>query len=414
MKRWKKRMLVALTAFIGCGVLAYLFRFTLGSLLITVTLGAFDPSKTPPAPDYAEESAWAALPNMEDPSDRLPEGFEDAPSPTRDLVDVFYIYPTGIIGTGNWNATVGEEQSLAIPVSVMLAVQASAFNGCGQVYAPKYRQANLAAFIGPLIAPQRTDSFQALDLAYEDVARAFDYYLAHYNAGKPFIIASHSQGTHHALRLLAEKIDGTPLYDQLIAAYAIGYGIPMDYFGRVFHDIVPCESPTQTGCLITWDTVREGTASHSPRVHRYPDGWTYSGGKPRFCVNPLTWTTGEERAPASLHAGALTAELVPEDVRADRVAYHGISEHHTWAEIHDGQLWVADQAGTVFDGILGVYHTVDFNLFWMNIRENAQARAEAYLRTHHNDSESEQFLNLQETRISCLGISSSYTIQPQG
>ena len=31
---------------------------------------------------------------------------------------------------------------------------------------------------------------------------AFQYYLEHYNNGRPFIIASHSQGTYHAKRLI--------------------------------------------------------------------------------------------------------------------------------------------------------------------------------------------------------------------
>lgn len=382
MARWKKITLIITGGIAVCAAGAYFFRFFLAGLAIELTIGDFDLAKAPPAPDYAQASAWAALPEKDDASDRVPSGFTEEANPFRDLVDVFYVHPTGFSGISNWNAPAGEEEGLGIPTSVMLAAQASAFNGCGRIYAPRYRQANLLAFAAPLFAPQRKDAYQALDLAYDDVARAFDYFIEHYSQGRPFIIASHSQGSHHVLRLLGEKIDGTPLYPRLIAAYAIGYGIPMDYFGRVFHDVAPCQSPEQTGCLITWDTAREGTRFHLPRTHRYPTGWEYSGGKPRFCINPLTWTPSTERAPATAHAGALMVKMAPESVNTDRCELLGISKAHTWAQIHDGLLWIANQSGTPFDAPFGVYHLYDMNLFWANIRGNARTRAEAYLRAH--------------------------------
>ena len=39
--------------------------------------------------------------------------------------------------------------------------------------------------------------------------QAFQYFLENFSKGRPFIIASHSQGTHHAIRLLKEEIDGS-------------------------------------------------------------------------------------------------------------------------------------------------------------------------------------------------------------
>ena len=377
----KKKALVLLGALVVFAVTGYLFRYTIGGLIIELTIGGFDPAKAPPAPDYAQESSWAALPDKEDASDRIPDGLVETASPARDLVDVFYIHPTGYMGRDNWNATVGKEAAYGIPTSVMLAGQASAFNGCGLVYAPEYRQASILAFIQPHIAPQRQDAFQALDLAYSDVARAFDYFIEHYSRGRPFIIVSHSQGSTHALRLLAEKIDNTPLHLRLIAAYVIGGGMPKDYFNRVYHNLQPCVSPTQTGCIIAWDTIREGTWTPSFGFHRYPKGWEYLRGKDIFCVNPLTWNSTTERAPATAHAGALMASMVPNTVRTDRCEFKGISPHHTWAQCHEGRLWVADQSGSPFHNALGVYHLSDFGLFWMNIRENARLRAETYLHT---------------------------------
>jgi len=379
---WKKKLLIALTVLVVCAAMGYLFRHPLCELSIKIVFGDFDPIKAPPAPDYAQESAWAALPDKENAATRLPDGLAEAPSPARDLVDVFYIHPTGYFGRGNWNATVGLEADYSIPTSVMLAGQASAFNGCGRIYAPEYRQATLFAFIEPYVAPRRTDGFQALDLAYSDIARAFDYFIEHYSRGRPFIIVSHSQGSTHALRLLAEKVDNTPLYSRLIAAYVIGCGMPKDFFERVYHNIKPCVSSTQTGCVIAWDTIREGKRVPRFGFHHYPEGWEFLRGKETFCVNPLTWDSTTDRAPASTHEGALLVRMVSGRVRSDRCEFKGVSPHHTWAQCHEGRLWVADQSGTVFRSALGVYHVFDFSLFWMNIRENARTRTETYLRAN--------------------------------
>src|SRR5690606_1765782 len=112
--------------------------------------------------------------------------------------------------------------------------------------APRYREANVFVYVQRDKALAR----DVLDFAYQDVARAFDYFIDEYNQGRPFIIASHSQGTHHAMRLLKEKIDpSADLYRRMVVAYAIG--------GRVNHQVadalehIPvCDSPEQTGCLI--------------------------------------------------------------------------------------------------------------------------------------------------------------------
>lgn len=402
---WKKRVSILLGILAAFVVLAYLFRYTLGSLIIEMAIGDFDPAKAPPAPDYAQESSWAALPDKEDASDRVPDGLVETSSSTRDLVDVFYVHPTGYMGRENWNATVGKESTYGIPTSVMLAGQASAFNGCGRIYAPEYRQASIFAFIQPHVAPQRMDAFQALDLAYSDVARAFDYFVEHYNKGKPFFIVSHSQGSTHVLRLLAEKIDNTPLRSRLIAAYVIGYTMPKDYFSRVYHNLKPCESPTQSGCIIAWDTVREGAWAPSLSIHRYPQGWEYPQGKEIFCVNPLTWNSTPDRAPATANAGALAASIVPSSVRSDRCEFKGLIPHQTWAQCHEGRLWVADQSNTAFHDTLGIYHLFDFGLFWMNIRENARVRSETYIRAgrdiaqHLVDSD----YSIRTDVIVCLG-----------
>jgi hypothetical protein len=75
--------------------------------------------------------------------------------------------------------------------------QASPFNQVARVYAPSYRQGIIKCFYDTTGTGE-----EALNFAYADVKRAFEYYMAHYNNGRPVIIASHSQGTRHARQLL--------------------------------------------------------------------------------------------------------------------------------------------------------------------------------------------------------------------
>ncbi len=81
------------------------------------------------------------------------------------------------------------------------------FNGSCRVFAPRYRQAHLKAFF----MRSSNKSVEAFDTAYSDLKSAFEFYLLHYNKGRPIIIASHSQGTLHAIRLMKDFFANKPL-----------------------------------------------------------------------------------------------------------------------------------------------------------------------------------------------------------
>src|SRR5439155_1242121 len=109
-------------------------------------------------------------------------------------------------------------------------------------------------------------------------------YLQHYNNGRPIIIASHSQGTLHAGRLLKEYFDGKILHNKLVCAYIIGMPIPQNYFTT----LQPCKDSLSTGCFVGWRTYREG----------YTDTLFVAKEKIKsYVTNPLTWTTTEDYAP---------------------------------------------------------------------------------------------------------------------
>ena len=77
----------------------------------------------------------------------------------------------------------------------------------------------------------------------------YDDYIARENHGRPFILASHSQGSLHAMRLLQERIAGSALQQQLVAAYIVGYSVPEE----IERSAVPvCRTPRATGCLVVF------------------------------------------------------------------------------------------------------------------------------------------------------------------
>ena len=83
------------------------------------------------------------------------------------------------------------------------------------------------------VRPQSPDHRTEVDApafngAYEDVRSAFFYYLQHWNQGRPFILAGHSQGSQHLVRLIQELEtlhETSVLLDRLVAAYLIGCAV---------------------------------------------------------------------------------------------------------------------------------------------------------------------------------------------
>jgi hypothetical protein len=331
----------------------------------------WDPALKVQPPDYAQAEAWAARPGNESFADFAPEGVSAKPGAS--AVDVFFVHPTGYLNGGDWNSPVNANSRTEENTKWMMANQASAFSGCCNVYAPRYREASIFRYLSatPDVAQK------AMDLAYGDVERAFQYFLDHENQGKPFIIASHSQGTAHAFRLIQEHIDATPLAGRMIAGYLIG-GTITNAEADALRTVHVCKSESETGCFVHWATWGEGGEPSYDQPGRL------------VCVNPLTWTRDGERAPASLHrggvpiTGSFSLKLWGDDA-AQGVAFKPLKAPvagWTWAACKDGLLYVADQTGGPFDGVdMGGknYHGLDYPLFHMDIRENARVRAAAYL-----------------------------------
>ena len=332
----------------------------------------FAASRAPPAPDYGQARAWLTFPGRDGPERSTPPGVmavDEAAAPA----DLFFVHPTTYLKNDVWNAPYDAEAPYDGPV---VLGQISIFNGCCRLYAPRYRQASLSGL---------KTSPPAVDLAYDDVARAFRRYVAHANHGRPFIVAGHSQGAYLAVELLQREVLASPqLRKQLVAAYVVGTYVPSNFAEQ---GLPTCESARQTGCIVAWNTSQTGRRGALMQVkdagYWWRGGVRKSGTLPAVCVNPLTWTQSGA-APASANAGSLGFPEPPFPRRA--ATLEPLWPHLTGAVCRDRLLDVDvpakapkgyhDSLALVF----GSYHRNDFGLFYAAIRQNAIDRAAAFTR----------------------------------
>jgi hypothetical protein len=315
---------------------------------------------------YADRRMWLARPDMRgnNPALWTPEGY--APGPAAPAA-VFFVHPTSYLNRAAWNAPLDDAEAND-RAALFLRGQASVFNEAGEIWAPRYRQATFGAFL-----TSQADANKALDLAYGDVLSAFDQFVSAIPADRPIILAGHSQGALHLIRLLRDRVAGKPLAARIVAAYAVGWPI-----SRITDlpalGLPECSSPDQAGCVLSWQSFAE--PADPELVFTTYDASTGLDGKPRagtpmICTNPLTGAQGGS-APIGLNRGTLvpstdlkTATLTPAAVPA-RCDSRGL-------------LLIGDppkMGAYVLPG--NNYHVYDYSLFWANVRADAARRLAAY------------------------------------
>ncbi|MFM5883898.1 MAG: DUF3089 domain-containing protein [Novosphingobium sp.] len=326
--------------------------------------GRFEPQPALAASAYDDPAMWIARPGMAapNPASWTPDGLtEDAGALN---VPVFFVHPTSYINKAHWNAPLDDAASRQI-AETMVRGEASVFNRSAAIWAPRYRQATVGSFV-----TDQPEARQAVDLAYRDVAEAFDHFAAQLPPGQPFVLAGHSQGSYHIKRLMAEKIKGTPLAGRVLAVYAIGWIVDRQRDLPAM-GLPACDKPDQTGCVISYLSFADSadTAMMRRAYARLAGPGTAKADV--LCSNPLTGGTGGS-APASANSGAavpdaalIKAVLTPALVGA--------------ACADDGTLRIGkgpDMGPYVLPG--GNYHVYDYLLFWTNLRADFRRRASAW------------------------------------
>ncbi len=299
------------------------------------------------APDYADLKYWAAHPFKKDPSDSIPKPLRSLANDT--IVDVFFLHPTTYTGKfkqKRYNADIDDAYTNAKTDYSSILYQASAFNGQCRVFAPRYRQAHISMYFHK----DTSEARQAFDFAYQDIKTAFEFYLKNLNKGRPIIIASHSQGTTHAKRLLKEFFEGQILMNKLVCAYLPGMSIEKDFF----IGLPVCKDSLSTGCFVSWRTYRKGY--QDPRFVKKEN-------HAAIVVNPLTWSAETVYAPKILNKGAVLYK------------FDKIFPETNDAQINGNVLWISKPRfpwGFLY--LSRNYHPGDINLFYLNIREDVKRR----------------------------------------
>nr|AFY63009.1 EstWSD [uncultured bacterium] len=322
----------------------------------------------PEGASYADADLWVARPDMRrSPASWTPPGF----APGRPRAAVFFVHPTSFLESSAWNAPIDDAESRE-RADLFVRAQASAFNHVGAVWAPRYRQAAFGAFL-----TNRDDARRALDFAYRDVLAAYEAFLEQTPAGAPIILAGHSQGALHLLRLLQERVAGAPEAGRIAAAYVVGWPVS-ETADLPALPLPACERADQAGCLLSWQSFGEPADPAQVTDHydasQGPGGVTRAG-SPMLCVNPLTGTKGGE-APAAANLGTLIPNEGFTEAEFRRGAVPARCDLRGLLLIGDADA-LPEMGPYVLPG--NNYHVYDYSLFWANVRADAARRLAAFL-----------------------------------
>ena len=313
----------------------------------------FKVSQTPLSPNYNSLESWAAHP---DKNDSIIDVFYTTPKVNL-KADVFYIYPTLLTSKKNdaWNSDVFDNKQNNTVKNIAIKYQASAWANAGRIYSPLYRQVHYRSFYEPYTS---NGGKKAGEIAYDDIRRAFIYYLNNFNNGRPIIIAGHSQGAYHCKNLLKEFFDEKELQNQLVAAYLPGTRVDL----KEFKTIHALKNPEDTKGYLSWNTFR---LNKKPKKGKHPAHFSWK--KNQYVTNPINW---DESRTATIkdHKGLLFYD-------------EKIYPNSVYIEINDGLIWSSVPRGikgNLFLKLIRNYHFGDVNIFWKDISENAKIRVENF------------------------------------
>jgi Protein of unknown function (DUF3089) len=327
--------------------------------------GAFTEQKAMPANVYAHRKMWVARPDVPgNPALWLPPTFKDAVP--KGNAAIFFIHPTSYITPlpKSWNAAL-DDTVTNDRAKLFVQGQASVFSNAGDIWAPRYRQATFGTFL-----TTQPEAQKALNAAYADVLTAWDQFLADVGPDRPVIVAGHSQGSVHLLRLLSERIAGQPVATRIVAAYVIGWPVSVEADLPKL-GLPACATASQSGCILSWQSFAE--PADITQWQALFEGSTGFTGQSRrgthiLCTNPITGILSGT-APASANIGTTIPSI---DLKTATFETGTIP-----ARCDDrGFLLIGGPPKGISAYVLpgNNYHVFDFSLFWANVRADAGRR----------------------------------------
>ena len=321
-------------------------------LMCMAILLAIHSSAAAKSPDYSKASSWCQIPAI-----------------TKD-VDTFYILATEYMGfnAGDPDYATIDNAEMVEGAPIQYAMNASAFADSTNVFMPFYRQSSLK-YAGEIYKRDGNIDAAISGMPYNDITAALDYYFKHYNNGRPFILASHSQGSAIAQIVLKKYFKEHPeYYKRMVAAYVIGYAVTKDYLAANPH-LKFATGESDAGVIISWNT--EGKRNVEENVTTcvlFPNA---------ISINPINWKLDDTYAPASENLGSL---VLNEDNTAFEIGNVGADAKVipsrgvvlTNAKIEPMPAELAAVADEFFgpDG----RHESDYTFYYNNIKANVAKR----------------------------------------
>lgn len=356
-----RRIAYGAAAFAVLLVIAFAVVFQDGIVRFFATPRApFQTVAPPPPPDYAARASWLSWPA------------DGAARPA----DVFYVHSTAYYRRKFWNAPIDDADADKIRREIAAPNEAGPFTAIAAVYAPRYREATLYSQF-----THKYDGLAARELAYGDVRRAFDQFLAARAEERPIILAGYGQGGLHVLGLLQDYFQGAinPLRRHLVAAYVIEASTPAEYLSSLSPPIPVCGEAQTVRCVVSYVAFEPRFDEEMERIRARSLIWSESGelvsmkSDALVCVNPLSWTPAGPYAPAEKNVGAASATGIAQGPPPPIAKAVG-------AACKDGVLVVDNPARRFLrrgDWFGAKWKAQPFNLFYYDLARNAEARLKA-------------------------------------
>lgn len=278
--------------------------------------------------------------------------------------DVFFICPTVYSGDSNrFNMALDDAETKESFLGAT-NMEKGIYDGDCRFFAPYYQQAGLNVY-----EMEPVDREQYLSIAYADVKQAFEYYLKHYNNGRPIVLAGFSQGADLSIRLLKDCFADQKTNDLLVACYAIGWHITEAELAEYTH-LQVAQSETDVGVIVSFNSEAENIT----------DSLMIPEGTKTLAINPLNWQTDSTPADKTLNKGACFTNYggnikkeIPELTGAYIDPVRGaLKVTDVTAEDYPPRL-------SIFDS--GIYHLYDYQFFYRNLQENVSVRIAEYIRS---------------------------------
>lgn len=272
-------------------------------------------------------------------------------------VDTIFFYPTSVM---NGETTTIDQCREGVKTTQVYTKMGSVYSASTNIYMPLYRQIPLEA-----CAEFNNKTFVeevSKRQGYKDACDSLDYYFAHFNNDKPFILAGHSQGSALLNALLKGYFQQHSQYlTKMVVCYAIGYGYSKSEIGN-YSNLKFATGETDTGCIVSYNTYGPEHTGESILLN-----------DDCYCINPLNWRTDNTYAPIELNLGSFV----------NGVSTEGLSD----AQIDVNKGYVVSTASTQYEvaipyaaNLFGThsFHGNDYGFYYENLKDNISKRIASF------------------------------------